>query len=181
VNEAATSSGNWMLERDFSNIELDLDFADATLNSVFDRDWDLIQLNDLEFDIRFRNQLLTLRRVRATTPPELNEILASAGWLVSNYTTVAAGDQTNLFDQRVFTFNSNGELRAAINNAGVEGTWQVSIRDQFDLTLNMTFEDVPPFTQIATTWQVQNYNDNQISLQLFDAGNLTATLIFDKL
>ncbi|MFP2996121.1 hypothetical protein ABN763_09420 [Spongiivirga sp. MCCC 1A20706] len=178
---SSNSSGNWGLERDYSALELDLDFNNATLNNEFDRDWDLIQLNDLEFDIRFRNQFLTLRRVRATTPTELNVLLASAGWTVSNYTTTASGDQTSLFNQRVFTFSSNGELRAAINNAGVEGTWQVAVRDQFDLSLNMTFEDVPPFTQIATSWQVLNYNDTQITLQLFNATNLIATLVFDKL
>ncbi|NER16151.1 hypothetical protein [Spongiivirga citrea] len=180
-NGGTNSSGNWSLERDYSSLELDLDFNDTTLNGVFDRDWDLIQLNDLEFDIRFRDQFLTLRRVRATTPPELNTLFASAGWQVSNYTTAASGDQTILFNQRVFTFSSNGELRAAINNAGVEGTWQVTIRDQFDLSLAMTFEDIPPFTQIATSWQVLNYNDDQITLELFNAGTLEATLVFDKL
>ncbi len=181
TNVGGGSPGAWSLERDFSNIEIDLDYTDTDLSAAFDRDWDLIQLNDLEFDVRFRNQLLTLRRVRATTPAELSGIITSTGWRVGNYTTTASGDQTALFNQRVFTFDTNGELRAAINNAGVEGTWQVVVRDQFDLSLNMTFEDVPPFTQIATSWQVLNYNDDQITLQLINAGNLEATLVFDKL
>lgn len=181
TNTNSTSTGAWSLERDFSNIEIDLDYSDTDLNAVFDRDWDLIQLNDLEFDVRFRNQLLTLRRVRATTPPELNSLFSSAGWQVINYTTTSGGDQTSLFNQRVFTFDVNGELRAAINNAGVEGTWQVLVQDQFDLSVNFTFEDVPPFTQIATNWRVLNYNDDRISLQLFNSGILEATLVFEKI
>lgn len=175
-----TVAGAWGIERDFSTLELDLDFADSGLISEFDNDWDVIGQNDIEVDLRFRGQELTLRRLRSITAVELQTLMSSAGWAVSSYITTS--DQTSLFDNRVFTFSPNGELRAAINTLGVEGVWTAVPEAPFELSVNMSFENIPPFDLISKDWRVQNYNDNEIQLVILDVSGLVIeTLIFAKL
>jgi hypothetical protein len=177
---ATTIDGAWSIDRDYSNLELDIDFPQTDLIGDLDLDWDIMSYNDLEFNLRFRDKYLTQRRLAAITPNELETLFITELWEVSLYFTDS--DETSLFANRIFTFNNIGEVRASINNAGVEGVWSVKPLAPFDLSLNMTFEDVPPFTRISTDWFVQNYNANEIVLvQLDAAGIVVETLVFTRL
>jgi hypothetical protein len=98
-----------------------------------------------------------------TSPIELETILTTGNWFVGLlFDTI---DETHLFAEYEFTFNSNGSATANSGSNTVDGSWFVSSSSSGSLKLNLDFGEDEPFDELEEDWKVLDFNNNLIRLK----------------
>src|SRR5690606_3496890 len=95
-------------------------------------------------------------------PSELETILTTGNWYVSLF--FDDEDETYLYADYEFSFNSDGTAAAVSGSNTVNGSWFISSSSS-DLKLNLDFGNDIPFDELEEDWKVLNFNNDQIRLR----------------
>lgn len=99
---------------------------------------------------------------------ELTEILTSATSL-SIITFIEDGrDKTSQFSGYIFSFNTDGSVRASLNGTDISGTYRV-FRDDGRLELEMDFPLNSPLYELDDDWYFESKTSNTLSFE--DSGD----------
>lgn len=95
-------------------------------------------------------------------PADLEHLLTSGKWFITLF--FDNEDETYLFADYNFTFNSNGSATASSGSNTVNGSWYISSSSS-GLKLSLDFGDDNPFDELEEDWKVLDFNNNQIRLR----------------
>ncbi len=115
----------------------------------------------------------------------------SGDWVITEFVD-SGQDETNHFNDYVFTFSSGGDLTATGNSDTVTGTWSVTYDDSSDddspdddddIDFNILFNvsEASDFEDLNDDWDIVSYSTTKIELIDISGGNGgTDYLTFEK-
>jgi heat shock protein HslJ len=192
-----TVIGTWTVTGAGSDLDLNLSFQTSGQNDPFEDlndDWDVeafgtasIQLKDVSGGnggtdlLTFgRNPVSGCGTTGGGQVGELTDILLNGQWFIASYID-DGDDQTAIFANYVFSFNSNGTATANNGSNNVTGTWSV-ILDDDELKVVLDFGTSFPLEELEDDWDVSSYTTIRVELFDVSGGNGgTDTLIFENL
>ena len=104
----------------------------------------------------------------------ISDIAESGSWVVAYYYDTDH-EETDHFNNFVFTFDPNGTVSATDGTNTYSGIWSVvadsSDDDYSDVDFNLFFQSPADFNEISDDWDVQSYTQNRIELVDISGGN----------
>ncbi len=104
-----------------------------------------------------------------TTPAQVIQTVQSGAWKIS-YFFDSGKNETNNYNNYLFTFQSNGTLTASNGSNTVNGTWS-SGNDDSQTKLDISLGNTNPWDDISDDWHVIAQSSTQIQLQDVSGGN----------
>lgn len=104
-----------------------------------------------------------------TTPAQVIQTVQSGAWKIS-YFFDSGKNETNNYNNYLFTFQSNGTLTASNGSNTVNGTWS-SGNDDSQPKLDISLGNTNPWDDISDDWHVIAQSSTQIQLQDVSGGS----------
>jgi hypothetical protein len=104
-----------------------------------------------------------------TTPAQVIQTVQSGAWKIS-YFFDSGKNETNNYNNYLFTFQSNGTLTASNGSNTVNGTWS-SGNDDSQTKLDISLGNTNPWDDISDDWHVIAQSSTQIQLQDVSGGS----------
>lgn len=123
---------------------------------------------------------------------EIENMAGSGSWVVASFIDSGV-DETNDFNDYVFTFNPEGTIVASNGANQVEGTWSITGDDSDssdddsmddssdDIDFNIFFSAPNDFSELTEDWEIISITANRMELRHISGGDgSTDTLVFEK-
>jgi hypothetical protein len=104
-----------------------------------------------------------------TTPAQVIQTVQSGAWKIS-YFFDSGKNETNNYNNYLFTFQSNGTLTASNGSNTENGTWSSS-NDDSQTKLVILLGNTDPWNDISDDWHVIAQSSTQIQLQDVSGGS----------
>lgn len=104
-----------------------------------------------------------------TTPAQVIQTVQSGAWKIS-YFFDSGKNETNNYNNYLFTFQSNGTLTASNGSNTVKGS-RSSGNDDSQTKLDISLGNINPWNHISDDWHVIAQSSTQIQLQDVSGGS----------
>lgn len=185
VSGSNTVNGSWFISSSSSDLKLNLDFGNDIPFDELEEDWKVLDFNNEQIRLRDGSDLLTFSRTPYSggngNVQQLNDILLDGLWYVALYLEDSDEDYTSIFNSFQFDFQTGGIVSVSNNSVTLQGNWFVTIENENNLKLILSFSDVYPLDEIDEDWFVIEFQNNQVKLVDDDDDDDPDVLIFEKL
>ncbi len=105
-------------------------------------------------------------------------VLTTGTWYVSKMVEDTT-DQTAIFNEYTFVFNTNGELTAACSYGTTVGSWYADNEDHGDSEFRIALGYTEPLSKLSKRWHVRTQTSTKVDLY-DDEDSAHEELIFEK-
>lgn len=93
----------------------------------------------------------------------INNVLTKDQWIVGNF-TVDHEIQTNLFEDLVFTFDSDGTVTVVNEDYNHSGNWEYISRPYIGEMLQLDLDNALPLSRISSNWKIVSLINTKVEL-----------------